>query len=182
MHQSSMDLMGTFIRHRIPETEDKLSVLDIGSRDVEDGFYTGTYKDLFSSDKFDYTGLDIEPGKNVDIVVKDIYTWTEIETDSFDIIISGQAFEHIEYFWDTLKEMARVLKKDGLMCIIAPKAWQIHRFPKDCWRFNPDGMVALSKYVTFELLHASAGNNPVNADAIMIAKKPYSGDAVIRGG
>lgn len=181
MHQSSINLMNMFITHYLPESERKRSVLDIGSMDV-DSWTPGSYRPLFDSEKFAYSGLDIEPGKNVDIVVKDIYRWVEVKTDSYDIVISGQAFEHIPFFWLTLSEMARVLKKDGLMCIIAPRTWQEHRYPVDCYRFLRDGMASLAEYIGFELLHASAGENLVNSDAIMIAKKPYSGEVVIRGG
>lgn len=34
-------------------------------------------------------------------MLKNPYDWQEIETDSFDLVISGQAFEHIEFFWIT---------------------------------------------------------------------------------
>lgn len=36
-------------------------------------------------------------GPNVDLVPKDIYYWEEITDESFDLVISGQVFEHIEY-------------------------------------------------------------------------------------
>ncbi|MEM1725222.1 MAG: methyltransferase domain-containing protein, partial [Thermoplasmata archaeon] len=42
-------------------------------------------------------------------VVKDPYNWIEIEDSSVDVVISGQAFEHIEYPWLTIKEIYRVL-------------------------------------------------------------------------
>ncbi len=65
--------------------------------------------------------MDIQEGPNVDIVVSDIYNWIEIEDSSFDVVISGQAFEHMEFFWKAIKEIERILKPGGLCCIIAPK-------------------------------------------------------------
>lgn len=53
----------------------------------------------------------MEEGPNVDVVLKNPYDWDAIESDSFDLVISGQAFEHIEFFWKTMEEMTRVLKK-----------------------------------------------------------------------
>jgi len=159
---------------------EKVKVLDVGSYDVN-----GSYKEYFSSDKYQYVGLDMAEGPNVDIALENPYDWSEVETDSYDIVISGQAFEHVEFFWLTMAEMARVLKKDGLMCIIAPNGFEEHRYPVDCYRFFTDGMVALARYVNLEPLHAHTNCAPENnstgwysetrADAFIVAKKPYSG-------
>jgi ubiquinone/menaquinone biosynthesis C-methylase UbiE len=159
-----------------------LRVLDIGSSDVN-----GSYKPLFAGDSYDYKGLDIEAGPNVDIVAENPYHWGALETGSFDIVISGQAFEHIEFFWLTMMEMARVLKKDGLLCIVAPKGFEEHRYPVDCYRFFTDGMVALARYVCLDILHAHTNCAPderetewysINcADSFLVARKPYSGAA-----
>jgi SAM-dependent methyltransferase len=160
--------------------ENKIKVLDVGSYDVN-----GSYKHLFNDDKYEYYGLDMEKGPNVDIVLKNPYNWNEIETDSFDIVISGQAFEHIEFFWITMSEMARVLKRNGLLCIIAPHGFGEHRYPVDCYRFFSDGMVALARYVSLETLHAHTNCAPTpgstdwyslnEADSILIAQKNYDG-------
>lgn len=162
----------------ISKTE--IRVLDVGSYDVN-----GSYKHLFEERKYQYTGLDMEAGPNVDIVLENPYAWDAIETDSFDIVVTGQAFEHIEFFWKTMEEIARVLKKDGLLCIIAPKGFSEHRFPVDCYRFFTDGMIALARYVCLEPLHAHTNCAPHDsalewyseskADSILIARKPYTG-------
>ena len=158
---------------------EKIKVLDVGSYDVN-----GSYKEYFNSDKFEYVGLDMAEGPNVDIALENPYHWKEIDTDSYDIVISGQAFEHIEFFWLTMAEMARVLKQDGLMCIIAPNGFEEHRYPVDCYRFFTDGMIALARYVNLEPVHAHTNAAPegssgwyseTRADAFLVAKKPYSG-------
>ena len=159
-------------------------VLDVGSYNVN-----GSYKSLFENNKFSYTGLDMESGPNVDVVPKSAYQWHEIEDDSFDVVISGQALEHIEFFWVTVSEMVRVLKNDGLLCIIAPNGFGEHRYPVDCWRFFSDGMVALARYTSLEVLHAHTNCAPSDentewfsndcADSMLIARKPYSGKTII---
>ena len=181
MHKSSILRMKWFVDHyasKIPKS--KVRVLDVGSYDVN-----GSYRHLFTEGKYHYTGLDMEDGPNVDVVLKNPYNWDAIETDSFDVIISGQVFEHIEFFWITMSEMTRVLKKDGLLCLIAPNGFGEHRYPVDCYRFFTDGMVALAKFVNLELLHAHTNCAPsandtdwyteTCADSILIAKKPYNG-------
>ena len=76
--------------------------------------------------------MDMTPGKNVDIVLPSPYRWRGIESNSVDVLISGQAFEHIEFFWITMLEIARVLKPGGLCCIIAPSGGAEHKYPVDC--------------------------------------------------
>lgn len=183
MHKSSILRMKWFEENYASKiSKDKIKVLDVGSYDVN-----GSYKHIFLDKKYEYIGLDMEEGPNVDIVLKNPYDWNEIPTDTFDVIISGQAFEHIEFFWITMAEMARIVKKDGLLCIIAPKGCEEHRYPVDCYRFFSDGMVALARYVSLEPLHTHTNCSPdldytdwyskTNADSLLVAKKPYSGQA-----
>lgn len=91
-------------------------------------------------------------GNNVDIVVEDPYKWDQIEDSSLDVVITGQAFEHIEFPWLTIKEVYRILKDRGIVCIIAPSGGYEHRYPIDCWRFFPDGMNALGKWASFDIV------------------------------
>ena len=179
MHESSLLRMKWFKDNYLNDQRN-YRVLDIGSYGVN-----GTYKDIFDNKNFSYFGLDIEKGPNVDIVPENIYSWKEIKDDQFDVVISGQAFEHIEFFWITMQEIARVLKKDGLVCIIAPHGFGEHRFPVDCWRFFSDGMIALARWTNLTVVHAHTNSAPTlnhhqwfskdAADSMLIAKKEYSG-------
>ena len=113
-----------------------LKILDVGSYDSNNPPYN--YGLLFKEKNWKYWGMDIKKGSNVDIVVKDIYNWVEIENESYDIVISGQAFEHMDYFWKAAEEMTRILKPNGYLCIIVPSAGPVHRNPVDCYRFKED--------------------------------------------
>ena len=42
-----------------------------------------------------------------------------------------------------MKEVARVVKPDGLVITIAPVSWPYHAAPIDCWRVYPAGLNAL---------------------------------------
>lgn len=182
MHKSSILRMKWFVDQyasKLPRKE--VRVLDVGSYDVN-----GSYKHLFADAKYLYTGMDIAAGPNVDIVQTNPYDWSAIPTESFDVVISGQAFEHIEFFWITMSEMTRVLKKDGLICVIAPNGFKEHRYPVDCWRFFSDGMLSLARYTCLEPVHAHTNCAPrvdgaewysrTNADAMLVARKPYEGN------
>ena len=178
MHTSSLLRMEWFVNKYLSNEKNpqKRAVLDVGSYDVN-----GSYKHLFSEDKFDYTGLDMVEGPNVDIVPAHPYDWKNIESGSYDVVISGQAFEHIEFFWVTFAEMVRVLKNGGIMCLTAPRLHPLHRYPVDCYRFDTDGMLALAKYGSLIPLHASVNSAPPGADpqwygqegdALLVAAKP----------
>ena len=126
-------------------------VVDIGSRQVQPGHLT--HRTLIEPLNVNYVGLDIVAGPNVDLVMKKPYR-LPLKSNSVDIIICGQAFEHIPYFWITFMEMARVLAPGGIIIITAPSRGHVHSPPTDCWRFYPDGMRALAKFSDMELLFA----------------------------
>ena len=149
MHPTSGRKMFEFLKAYVKPGD---HILDVGSRMcANDRFNYGL---LLKKDKVTYRGLDTMPGKNVDIVIQDPYDWGPFIQK--DVVISGQMLEHSEFFWLTFKEMARVLKPGGYMCVIAPKLQKEHKFPVDCWRFLPDGMRALAKWAGIKCISAEA--------------------------
>lgn len=185
MHRSSYLRMEWFVKTFLDSTAGQTAVLDVGSCDVN-----GSYKPIFQDKRFVYQGLDMEGGANVDIVASNPYHWSMLQNESFDAIISGQTFEHTEFFWATLGEMARVLKPGGFLCIIAPRTALLHRYPADCYRFDSDGMVALARYSGLTPLHASVNLAPpgssndwydeTNGDAMLVARKPENWPGLLR--
>ena len=158
MHKSSFLRMECLIKQYEPffiKKDKKVNVLDIGSYDMN-----GTYREIFDESRYSYTGLDMAAGSNVDIVPGDIYHWEEIPDETFDLVISGQAFEHIEYPWLTIREIARVLSPSGFCVIIAPNAGIEHKTPKDCYRYFSDGLAALAKWAQLKVHHTSVGGVP----------------------
>lgn len=152
MHRSSFDMMNAVRDAYLGAFRDRaLSVLDVGSAEVAES--AGTYRPLFAQ-PWRYVGLDTEAGRNVDLVVAEPYAWDEIADASFDVVISGQAFEHIAWPWLTMAEIARVLKVHGLAVITAPSAGHVHRFPLDCWRYFPDGLPALAAFAGLHVVEA----------------------------
>jgi len=150
MHPSSYDRMAEFCRDYLAVRRmEALTIVDLGSCD-----YNGSYRPIFAQKPWRYIGVDLRPGKNVDLVLRNPYHWRELKTESVDVLVSGQTFEHTEFFWETILEIARVLRSNGLCCIIAPATGNEHRFPLDCWRIFADGFRALARYAGLEVLHA----------------------------
>lgn len=120
--------------------EKKLNVVDIGSTDVN-----GSYRQFFPVERFNYVGVDMAPGKGVDLVISDPYK-IPIQDNFADAVISGQMLEHNEFFWLTFAEKIRILNHNGFVFMIAPSKGIIHRYPVDCYRYYPDSYAALAKY------------------------------------
>lgn len=157
MHKASYRLMSELRKH-VPAGA---RVLDVGGADVN-----GSYRKLFA-DASDYKTLDL---KDADIIV-DGYDWP-LADGSFDAVISGQTFEHDEFFWLTMRNMARVIVPGGIVIVIAPAAGAVHRHPVDCWRFYPDSMKALAKWSGLELLGTKSMSESPWRDLGGVFRKP----------
>ncbi len=177
MHDTSHETMRAFVRVHLDAARGRdLEVLDFGSQTVDE--QPLSYADLFDEPGWLYRGLDIEAGANVDIVVADAYDWGEVASDSVDLVISGQALEHVQYFWGSVFEVVRVLKPGGLAAIIAPSGGFEHRYPVDCWRFYPDGFSALIRYVGCEEIDVFTDwQHGEWDDSILVLRKPTWDDA-----
>lgn len=181
MHTSSYYKMQSFFRTYAPRLpagpEGKVRVLEIGSQSYEGQM---SYRALLDPGRFAYTGLDLSHGHNVDIVPETPYVWNALADESCDVCISGQTFEHNPFFWVTASEMARVLAPGGFVCLIAPGAGYVHRYPMDCWRFYPDAWSALCVLVGLELIESYWEPDSVAPfvdggewrDTMLIARKP----------
>jgi SAM-dependent methyltransferase len=150
MHPSSLDNMqrcyDRYIKAGPLGRRDRVTVLDMGGADVN-----GSYRQIFSDKRFDYSATDLTPGEGVNIVLDDPYH-VPLPDGSVDVVISGQTLEHCEFFWLTFAEMVRLLKPDGFIFLIAPSQGPEYRFPVDCYRFYPDAYRALAKWANCDLV------------------------------
>ncbi|HOD62264.1 MAG TPA: methyltransferase domain-containing protein, partial [Bacilli bacterium] len=123
MHQSSLNEMKKFFEKYIYSNYKSTdTILDIGSVDIN-----GSYRNLLPPD-WSYKGLDLQTGKNVDIVATSLYEYP-IEDNTYRIVISGQCIEHVQDPHKWIKEVTRVTQKAGILCLIAPTSWVEHRHP-----------------------------------------------------
>ena len=171
MHASSYESMQKCIEKyfdRSAYTGGPVTVVDLGAGDVN-----GSYSPLFAAQDVTYVGVDLEAGPGVDIVAKDAYA-LPLPTAYAEVVLSGQALEHSEFFWLAFSEMVRILKPDGFLFLIVPSAGPIHRFPVDCYRFYPDALAALARYAGCYLIdswHDDRG--PWNDLVGVFAKQPF---------
>lgn len=117
----------------VKNLELKGRILEVGSLDVN-----GNVKELFDN----YTGVDMRPGKNVDVVAK--ANNLPFFNESFDHVLCLETLEHDDCFWKSILEMKRVLKKGGKLVITVPGIeFPKHEYPKDYWRFTKEAVEVL---------------------------------------
>ena len=104
-HKAQMNFLKR-VRREFPQFFNTSKVLEIGSYNIN-----GTVRDLFKN--CDYTGIDVAPGKGVDIVCTgEKYNAPE---NSFDHCISSECFEHNPEWVATFSNMIRMTRPQGLL-------------------------------------------------------------------
>jgi SAM-dependent methyltransferase len=94
------------VKKRFVNLFDGANVLDCGSLDIN-----GNNRFLFTNST--YTGIDVGPGNNVDIV--SLTHEFQAAPESFDIVISTECLEHDLHYDKSLKQMVNLLRRGGLM-------------------------------------------------------------------
>jgi SAM-dependent methyltransferase len=94
-----------FVKRKFPDFFKNKRVIDFGSLDIN-----GSNRQFFEN--CEYTGLDIGPGKNVDIVSR-AHEYSAPDA-SYDVVVSTEMFEHDKFLHLSLPNMVRVLKPGGL--------------------------------------------------------------------
>ena len=139
MHDSAKKSFIDFKDNYLDSIKNKIKIVEIGSRSVNSHI-----KNILN-DSFEYIGLDIEHGENVDIKLDNPYKFP-FSDSSIDAVISISVFEHTDFFWLTYLEILRILKPDGLFFLNAPSNSKFHRHSSDNWRFYPDSSLALETW------------------------------------
>ncbi|MET7369855.1 methyltransferase domain-containing protein [Streptomyces sp. NPDC005566] len=177
MHRSAYEQMELCIQEYLPKSR-RHRVVDLGSR--ISGKQTRTHRGLLAGHDIDYFGVDVLDGPNVDAVMRRPYR-IPATSRSADVVLSGQAFEHIPFFWVSMLEIARVLKPGGYAFVTAPSRGHAHD-AQDCWRYYPDGFRAMAAHSRLELCEAYTDFPPTKGIwhdyGAIDTKAAYWGDSV----
>ena len=95
-----------YIKNKFPEQFHKKQVLEVGSLNIN-----GTVRDFFT--ECYYVGLDVAAGQGVDVVCEGQNY--DAPSESFDVTISCECFEHNPEWVATFKNMHRMVKPGGLV-------------------------------------------------------------------
>jgi len=152
------------------DPNEELLIADIGS------YGKRNYRPIFERPKlikWKYVGIDLLSGPNVDIVVKP-FDYSNIAYGTYDVVISGQTLEHVKYPFLWMRELNRILKLDGLICIICPWLCKQHEGPtrkssssyKDYWRVMESGMRLLLEDSNFKVLDVFQDRKKIGSGGI----------------
>ena len=72
--------------------------------------------------------------------------------ESFDTVLNIQVLEHTPRPQELLDELARVLRKDGLLILSAPFSFRLHEEPHDYFRYSPHGLNSMCQRAGLEIL------------------------------
>ncbi len=139
MHDTAYEIGGAFIR-AYGKTAPCI-VVEIGSMDVN-----GSLREHIDPSNV-YLGLDVEHGKNVDLVIDPLKP-LPLRDNFADIVLSSSQMEHDKFFWKTFLELIRVTKDGGYVYISSPSNGDYHSYPIDCWRFYPEAGLALAEWAS----------------------------------
>jgi SAM-dependent methyltransferase len=114
------------------------------------GWEPNLYQPLFPNRqyvKLDYQ--DYSPSC-IDVVCN---IWDQpIKDESIGLVLNLESLEHIAFPQKAVDEIFRVLRPSGLLILSTVMQWRIHRFPRDYWRYCPDGLgVLLAKFTILDL-------------------------------
>lgn len=156
--------------------KNSISVLEVGSYDVNGGI-----RNFFETG--DYIGCDLTEGPGVDVVCSGHEL--AYPDNTFDLAISAEAFEHNPYWVETLRNMWRMTKPGGIVCVTCASTGRLehgttrtevsdspgtqavninyyHNISVDEFKANAD----LSGYSSALCLH-----NPVSSDLYFVGLK-----------
>lgn len=115
---------------------------EISGKILDVGCGRKPYKNLFQYTE--YIGIDIEnpghPHQEEDIDIFYDGKAFPLKDNEFDNIICNQVLEHVFTPDSFLKEINRVLKKDGKLLLTVPFIWDEHEQPNDFARYSSFGL------------------------------------------
>lgn len=126
------------------------TVLEVGSRRF------GEYLDFRAllPHLSDFTGVDLEAGDNVDVVVDLTRPFAEIDAKlhgrRFNTIMCTSVLEHVPNPFLIADNLQKLLASQGFLFISVPFVFRFHAYPGDYWRFTPEAIKVLFPRIDFD--------------------------------
>ena len=100
-----------------------------------------------------YTGLDLQTSTIHDTDFADLH-WDAktipLQNETVDSAMATEVLEHSFNPDETLNEIFRVLKNDGVFFFTVPFIWPLHEVPYDAYRYTPFSLKILLERAGFE--------------------------------
>jgi len=129
-------------------------IVEIGSYQVAGQEELADLRPIFAGR--DFTGCDRRPGAGVDRIENvEALTFPDASVGSLIMI---DTLEHIQNCHDSLSEVYRVLRPEGVVIATSVMDFAIHHYPSDYWRFTPEAFKHLFR--AFEQTLVGYQGNP----------------------
>jgi len=124
--------LNTFIKNSLKEN------IRLGSIVLDIGCGEQPFRDYIEECGGSYLGVDVNQNaeNNVDIIAN-ATDLKIIKTESIDIVLCTEVFEHIDMVDLAFAEICRVLKKEGVLILTSPFIYPLHEEPYDFIRLTP---------------------------------------------
>jgi hypothetical protein len=104
MHGQQVDFINEAL-NTFPNFRSNVKVLDVGSADIN-----GNNRQFFINN-YQYTGIDIAPAPNVDVITP-IHLY---KSDFlYDVVLTGEMLEHDKYWKDSIRKMISLVRIGGI--------------------------------------------------------------------
>ena len=145
-HQSCLD----FVRRSlgVQDVVDR-SLIEVGSADVN-----GSARDYLESLRpAQYVGVDIQPGRGVDVICDARKLVDHFGPETFDIVVSTEMLEHVMDWRSTVENLKTILRPGGVAVLTTRSiGFHMHGYPFDFWRYEPADMEQIfSDFVSVEV-------------------------------
>jgi len=140
-------------------------VLEVGSK-----YLNGSVRPFIESflGPKEYIGVDVEPGKFVDIVIPVEKLSDYFGPESFDVVISTETIEHVRDWRTAINTMKGMLRPNGYIFITTVgRGFPYHGYPNDFWRYELDDMRKI--FSDFDVLVLK---RDIECGTLLKAKKP----------
>lgn len=127
----------TYLERHFPTLRDVRRVLEVGSYNVN-----GNGKAFITTRGLDYLGIDIREGPDVDLVCDITASPDEVRralpAADYDLVLCLNVLEHVFEPVRALDNMLALLRPGGYLVVVTPAVWDLHDWPHDFFRLNPD--------------------------------------------
>jgi SAM-dependent methyltransferase len=118
----------------------------------------------------EYVGVDVAPGRGVDVVTDVTTAGDRFGANRFDLVVSTELLEHVQDWKAALRTMKAVCKPGGRVILTTrSRGFPYHGAPSDYWRFEQDDLRAA--FSDFEILRLET--DPLAPGVFIAAAKPH---------
>lgn len=164
MHPSAMTFA---VSATDPEDVAFKRVLEVGSMDVN-----GSVRPhVEARGPASYTGIDMRPGRGVDLVMDAAALPGELGQQ--DIVISTEMLEHAADWQAAARGMISALAPGGVLVLTTrSEGFPLHGYPEDHWRFSVEAMGAIVKAAGLDVERLEPDPDPASPGVFVKARKP----------